>query len=158
MRASQSKAGYELHSGLEQEPALPGRLEGKGPGKGPVNWVNWFNIAAGAPLLMLSILTFCGEAASPTRQFADQLYVDASLGSEEYCPIGNSSRVSPYAEDWLDQVLGLGRRRYSEKQRPPEYPDLGNPMHMVLDPRTDQYQARVWCPEEELGEQDRLGE
>ena len=31
-------------------------------------------------------------------------------------------------------------------------------MHVVLDPQTDQYQARVRCTEEELGDQDRLGE
>ena len=106
---------------------------GFGPGKGPVNWVNWFT-AAHLPLLTLSIFLcpLLGESTvTVTHSLKQPEYEFSHLLEEEYqsTRLGNFSSGEPPELGWFDLLMGcFGRRKSTETA--PECPVFPAPVHV----------------------------
>ena len=133
---------------------------GTGPGKGPVNWVNWFT-AAHLPLLTLSIFLcpLLGESTSTVTFSTKQPeYEFEHLLEEEYqsTRLGNFSSGEPPEPGWFDLLMGcFGRRRSNETQ--PEYPMYPAPV-CVSATDADVCWADSEYAESSTGSVDRIGE
>ena len=133
---------------------------GFGPGKGPVNWLNWFT-AAHLPLLTLSIC-LCplpGESTVTVTHTTKQPEYEFEHLLEEECQstrLGNFSSGEPPEPGWFDLLMGCSGRRRSNATHP-EYPVYSAPA-CVSATDADVCWADSEYEESSTGSVDRIGE